>query len=222
MQNYRIRSATMADIPFLAGAIVQAEKSGTGILGLGRLFDLSEEDLLPLIMLMLEEEIDGCDYSVSSFLLAEYQGKPVAAIAGWVEELDGEPPSHQLRANLYGHILPEANLLGSRANRDIIAPLQIEREPLTLQLEHVYVVPEHRGHSLAGLLIDEHCMRAKQRVPDLSTAQIQVMANNPSALSSYEKSGFRLKRTYGSEDPLILDLLPFNKRFLLEKQLTHI
>ncbi len=220
MHTYSIRPAALSDGPFLAESIIEAEKSNTDKAGLSTLFEISEEALAQLIVNMLEEEIDGCDYAVSSFLIAETNGKPVAAVAGWVEELEGEAPSHQLRSNLFGFTFPEENILAFQQKKSLVGPLQIDRQPGTLQIEHVYVHPDHRGRALAGRLIEAHIARALRDAPGVTKAEIQLVANNTAALRSYEKLGFRLVRTYRTDDPKVLDLLPDNTRLLLEKELN--
>ena len=217
MDSVIIRPAAPHDVAFLARTIVEAEKSGTDKLGLGAIFGIDEIELLPLICRMLEEDLDACDYSISAFLVAMLNDLPVAAVAGWVEQADNEPPSHRSRANLFGHILPQTDVQASRARRDIIAPLQIEREPLALQIEHVYVDPTCRGRSLAGSLIAEHERQALARWPDTMKVQVQVMANNAAAVRAYGKLGFSAVRTFRTDDPRVLSLLPWNERLLMEK-----
>ena len=221
MQEHRIRPATMADATFLAEAILGAEKSNTDKAGLATLFDLRDEQVLELIVRMFDEEVDGCDYSISSFLVAEAIEGPVAAVAGWVEAHDDELPSHQLRSNLFGYVFPPESIVAFQKKKDLVAPLQIEREPHTLQIEHVYVRPGHRGHSLAGRLILEHIARSLVHVPALNKAQVQLVANNTTALKLYEKLGFQLVKTYRATDPKVLDLLPDTVRLLLEKDLNR-
>ena len=89
-----IRRAAIKDMDFLVDTIVAAEKSGTDNFGLAKLFELSEGEMRTYIKAMLEEEIDGCEFSVSSFLVAEVDEKVVAAFAGWIEgQNEDELPS---------------------------------------------------------------------------------------------------------------------------------
>ncbi|MBK6831405.1 MAG: hypothetical protein IPG92_12005 [Flavobacteriales bacterium] len=79
--EYMIRPAAAGDIPFLADAIMGAEASGTDKPGMAMLFDFSLERARELVLAMLEEEIDGCELSVSSFLVADTGNGPVAPVA---------------------------------------------------------------------------------------------------------------------------------------------
>lgn len=78
---------------------------------------------------MLEEEVDGCELSLSSFLVAEVEGEVVAAFGGWIEgKNEDEMPSALLKANLINYYLPKENVLASMEKSDIVKPLQIDRE----------------------------------------------------------------------------------------------
>ena len=70
--EYSIRKATIKDVDFLAEVIIGAEKSLTNNLGIANFFELTEEKVKELIIAMLEEEVDGCDFSISSFFIAFY------------------------------------------------------------------------------------------------------------------------------------------------------
>ena len=69
--EYVIRKATINDANFLADVIIGAEKSLTENLGLANFFELTEEEVKELIIKMLEEEVDGCDFSISSFFIPD-------------------------------------------------------------------------------------------------------------------------------------------------------
>ena len=112
-----IRRATLEDIDFLVDTIVAAEKSGTYNFGLAKLFELSEEEMRACIKAMLDEEIEGCEFSVSSFMVAEDNGQVVSAFAGWVEgRNEDELPSAILKSNLVGYCLPVDNVKRSQKN----------------------------------------------------------------------------------------------------------
>ena len=80
-----IRPATLADVEFIATAIIEAEKSFTNRLGTANYFGISETDYHSYLIEMLKEEVDGCEISLTSFVVAEYEGKSVAACSGWLE-----------------------------------------------------------------------------------------------------------------------------------------
>lgn len=165
-EEIKIRRATLNDVDFLVDTIVAAEKSGTDNFGLAKLFELSEGEMRTYIKAMLEEEVDGCEFSVSSFLVAEHQGRVVSAFAGWVEGQNEDGMSSALlKSNLIGYCLPMENVMKSQSKSDIVRPLQIEREEGTYQLEYSYTMPEYRGKGIMKDIINMHIVDYQQNTP---------------------------------------------------------
>lgn len=217
-ENLIIRRATLDDIEFLTDTIVAAEKSGTDNFGLARLFELSENKMRNCIKAMLDEEIDGCEFSVSSFIVAEANGQVVSAFAGWVEgHNEDELPSAILKSNLVGYCLPVDNVKRSQNKADIVRPLQIEREEGTYQLEYSYTLPEYRGKGILGLIIEAHEQEAVAK--GVKKMQVHVFDNNPVAIKSYEKKKFKVTNRFESVHPETSHYFPSNVEFLMEKEL---
>lgn len=219
-EEIKIRKSTLNDVDFLVDTIVAAEKSGTDNFGLAKLFELSEGEMRTNIKTMLEEEIDGCEFSVSSFLVAEHQGKVVSAFAGWVEgQNEDELPSAILKSNLVGYCLPVEKVLKSQSKLEIVKPLQIEREEGTYQLEYSFTNPDYQGKGIMGAIIDAHI----QQAVSLGTKkmQVHVFENNSAAIRIYEKKGFKVACRYESTHPLTLEYFPFNVELLMELELNY-
>ena len=217
--DYTIRAATMEDVDFLSETILAAEMSGTDRAGLATLFDLTTDQAKDLVVRMLEEEIDGCELSVSSFLVACADDQPVAAVGGWVEGRMEDMPSSLLKSNLIGFTFPKESMQALAERRGAVRGIQIERERDALQIEYVYVRPEHRGNDLAGRLVRAHFAQASDQ-PGVHKAQVQVFADNASAIRSYERLGFTTARSYRSKDPDTLRFLPWNEKLLMERTLN--
>lgn len=217
-EEIKIRKASLNDVDFLVDTIVAAEKSGTDNFGLAKLFELSEGEMRSYIKAMLEEEVDGCEFSVSSFMVAEHQGKVVSAFAGWVEgQNEDELPSSILKSNLVGYCLPVENVKKSQSKSDIVRPLQIEREEGTYQLEYSYTLSEYRGRGILGNIIEAHEKKAISN--NVKRIQVHVFDNNPSAIKSYEKKGFQITKRYESTHPDTSMFFPSNVELLMEKEL---
>lgn len=166
MEGIIINRATNNDIDFITDTIVAAEKSGTDNFGLAKLFGVDEETMKGYIHAMLDEEVDGCEMSLSSFLVARHEGKPVAAFAGWVEGCnEDDMPSSLLKSNLIGYVLPQESLMRSREQADVVRPLQIEREEGAYQLEYSYTLPEYRGKGLMKQIINSHIADYQKNTP---------------------------------------------------------
>lgn len=221
MDNYIIRQAIEADAPFVAEAIISAEKSHSDKLSLASLFDLTESKARSLIIEMLEEEIDGCEFSLSSFLLVEFEKQPIAAVGGWIEQFGGELPSKLLKSNLIGFVYPRESLEAVGAKGELISGLQIERAAESLQIEYVYVNKQHRGKRLAQRLIEAHILRATKIKPDLSKLQVQLFSNNNAAIKLYERSGFSIAQTFSTNNQEVLNYMAYNEKILMEKQLNN-
>jgi ribosomal protein S18 acetylase RimI-like enzyme len=219
MDKYNIRQATIKDADFLADAIISAEKSMTDRLGLATIFELSAEELKKLIIQMLEEEIDGCEFSISSFFVACYNEEPVAALGGWLEGYFDDMPSSLLKSNLIGYTFPKENIFKMHDKSKIIEDIQIEREMETYQLEYTYVKEEHRGNQLVQKLMKRHFEYAKQLDANVLKVFIQSFENNPAAIKAYEKSGFKIVKHYVSNNPDIFNYMPFNVKLLMERNL---
>lgn len=218
--KYVFRDATIKDIDFLSKAIVEAKKGGSDMVGMANLFELTEEDFRDYVAQMLEEEIDGCDFSISSFIMVEYEGQPVATFGGWVEgENEDEMPSSLLKSNLIGYVIPLENVQKASEKSYLLEDLQVERIAGTYQLEYGYTVPEHRGHHLIGRLIEKHVDRAKASTLLINKMQVLVYDNNKAAISAYTKAGFKIIQRLESSNKELLKYYPHNKELFLEKSL---
>jgi len=213
MPEYTFRNATIDDVNFIVEAIIEAEKSGSSILSYSRVFNLSEKELKRIFRLMLLEEIDGCEFSVSSYIVAETENKVVGTIGAWVERK--EQPSFMIKSNLLMFFLPESSKLYASNAAKITSGLIIDHVKDSLSLVVVYISPAHRGKRLFQLLTEEHIKR-NEGINELS---VQVMANNLFAISSYERYGFRKEFVVKSDNEKIKQFLPYNKKILMKKSL---
>ena len=217
MSDYTIRLATTADVDFLVEGIIAAEKSNSPRLGLATLFGLSEEEARMLIIAMLMEEVDGCEYSVSSFLFVEHEDRAVAAVAGWLEGAEDDMPSGLLKSNLIGFTFPPESITLLRTRGEVISGIQIDREMGSVQIEYVYAHPDQRGKGLAGKLIGAHFAR----FPEALKAQVQAFSDNHVAIGLYERLGFRIVHTFTSKNPDTIHFMPFHEKVLMERVIDN-
>lgn len=219
MSTVQIERATASDIPFLVETVVAADRSMGAHAGLARVFGLEEEQLSERIEAMFQEEVDGCEFSTSSFLVARSEGKAVAAVGGWIEGAEDGIPSQMLRSNLIGFTFPAASMAAMREHAPVLAPMRFDRNMGDLQIEYVYVAPGHRGEGLAALLIQEHIAEARRSSSPPRNAQVQVFSNNAPAIRLYTALGFRIANTLRSDHPRILELLPHHEKLVMEMPL---
>lgn len=218
MDEFIIRRATINDIPFLVETIIEAEKGGTDKLSYSTVFGLTIEDVRKYLALMLNEEIDGCELSVSSFLVAEAHGQVVGAVSAWIEGNEGIPSS-VLKGNLLSYTLPKACIERASSLGYLINDIHIEFAPDTIQLGLGYVLDSFRGKNLSFILVNKQFEILSQLRPDISDIYTQVFECNRSSLRAVEKMGFKPVMIKESLKEEILNYLPFNRKVLLKKEL---
>ncbi len=216
MSDFIIRAATVNDAPFLAETIIEAEKSGTDKLSYSTIFGLSEEDVRKYLIEILEEEIDGCELSVSSFIVAESNGRVAAALSAWVEGTE-DVPSTLIKGNLLNYTLPKECIERAMSLNKMIRELHVEYLPKTIQIGAGYVAKEFRGNRLLGILNKEIITRLLNENTDVNSVWAQIFSCNVPSLKTYEKAGFKVVGTKESTKTEIENYLPSNKKYILTK-----
>lgn len=212
-----IRKATLDDVDFISEAIIEAEKSSTKNNGLAKTFMLSDDELKKYLVQILEEEEDGCELSLSSFLVAYYDGEPVATQAGWLEGCNEGRTSSFIKSNLLSFIIPYEHILHSKEIVEIGRDLQIPREMGAYQIEYGYTKPEYRGNGLKRILIMAHLEELIKHYPEVHKCQTHVFKNNEKSIKANEKAGFIVVKEFESIHPKTLDFFPDDTIMLLEK-----
>ena len=220
MDDIIIRQAIPEDIPFLAKTIVEAEKSGTEHAIMAKYFGISDDDLLKYMERALEEETDGCEFSVSSYIVADYKGRAVSTQAGWMEGYYDGIPSEVIKSNLLMYVLPREVILGTKERAEIAKTLHVGRDMGTYQLEFSYTEPEVRGRNLVQRVIMEHCRRAKYQY-HARYIRCHQMEINEKSVRSKENFGFHLLKRVVSNDPRILEIYPDNVLRVIEFDLDN-
>lgn len=221
MEEYIIREALKKDIPFLADTIIASEKGRSNILSYSTLFNISESKAKELIITMLEEEVDGCELSLSSFLVADYNGEIVAASGAWIEGFDGSMPSNILKSNLILNTFEKESIEFFKTKSHIIKDIVAEREQLTLQLEYMYISSKHQGKGLDTAFIKKSEENALAKYPALKKAQVQLFKNNIFAIIVLRKKKFNVVKSYKSNNKEIFNYIPFDEKLLMEKTLEN-
>lgn len=217
MDGYIIRKAEAADIPFLADVVIASEKGMSDRLSFSTLFNLPEEKIKGLVVSMLEEEIDGCELSVSSFVVTEYEGKPVSGSGAWIEGFGGCLPSKILKSNLISYTFGPESIEFLKTKADIVKGVLVDREPMTLQLEYFHIAKEHQGKGLDTALMNFIEENAFAACPGLKKGQCQIFKNSVFAIKILLRHGYKIARAFKSENEEIFDYLPYNEKYLTEK-----
>ena len=213
-----IRRASLADVDFVVTAIREAERSGGQKTTYERLFELEPAALDELLRRLLAEELPGSELSCDSFLLALDGAVPVGGCAAWVEGREA-PSSRLVRTNLLAFTFGEERWRQARPRLAILAPIDLGREPNTLQIESLYVARSHRGRGVARALIDFAIDACRAAAPQVGKAQIQSVIENRRSAATFAGAGFAVTREVRSEDPALGAIFPGSGRRLWERGL---
>lgn len=219
MPEFSIRKASLEDVSFLVNTIIEAEKSGTEIFTYSTIFGLSEDESRKYITDMLLEEIDGCELSISGFLLAEKDNQLAAAVGAWIEGYEGVPSSI-LKGNLLSYTLPKACIEKAMSLNNMVKELHLENIDNTIQIGLVYVSESFRGMGLANFLIEEQIKQLLQISPDIKESYVQVFGDNKAAIKSYQKSSFKIVSEKRAVSKEIINYFPSDSKVLMKRELN--
>jgi ribosomal protein S18 acetylase RimI-like enzyme len=127
----------------------------------------------------------------STFIVAEIDGQPAAALGGYFAEEHGMPALTQA--------MPEANERVNRTEEDAlegfaragsIVHCAPKHEPGVWIVENVATLPEFRRQGLVALLLEKILERGRER--GASQADIGVFIGNDGAQFAYERAGFEV------------------------------
>lgn len=218
MSEYLIRKAKPSDIPFLADVVIASEKAMSDRLSFTTLFNKPEEEVKQLIIQMFEEEVDGCELSLSSFIVTEFEGQPISGSGAWIEGFNGNMPSGILKSNLISYTFGKESIEYLKTKSHIVKDVMIDREPMTLQLEYFHIKNEHLGKGLDDLLMKRIEENALAEYPELKKVQCQIFKNSVFSIKILLRHGFRIVGSYKSDNDDIFDYLPYNVKLLMEKE----
>lgn len=219
MSEYLIRKAVAGDIPFLADVVIASEKGMSDRLSFTTLFNKSEQEAKELIIQMFEEEVDGCELSLSSFIVTEFDEEPISGSGAWIETFNGNMPSGILKSNLISYTFGKESIEYLKTKTDIVKGVLIDREPMSLQLEYFHIKNGHLGKGLDDQLMKFIEEKALAEYPELSKVQCQIFKNSVFSIKILLRHGFRIVKSYKSDNDEIFDYLPYNEKLLMEKNL---
>ena len=188
---FRIRRASFDDVDFLAGVMYSASRSHL-TRGLWDLIIGADEAGCLEYLRRLAVAQPRSLYHYESFLVAEVDGQPAAALCGFETnhawEIVGQAMSN-VQLDL-GWTQAEA-----AASFERVAPMWSACMPLDIgadfAIESVATLPEYRRRGLIGALIEEVLRHASERGCRL--AQITTYLGNVAARETYQKSGFKVR-----------------------------
>ena len=184
----RIVDARKDHIPFLAWVVLTAFRSHLER-GMWDFFvDASEAETLRFLETLAGTETRTWEH-YSNFIVAEYEGKPVAALCGYFEAERGGPVFEQGVQEACEELgWTEADITAGWQRAGTIAHCSSEHAPGAWIVENVASLADFRRRGLVDRLLQEILDRG--RTTDASVAEIGVFIGNDRAQAAYEKAGF--------------------------------
>lgn len=209
------RKANDNDIDFIVKSIIAAEKNNSTIFSYNTIFGLDEKSVSKFLSKILLMKVDGCELSISSYLIAYIENKPIGAIGAWIEASEGMS-SKTIKGNLLFKFIPKENLLKSKSISNLINSVYIDYVEGSMSVGITYIDKRYRGLGILKKLLDKQKekLMSKNRIVDI---YIQVFSNNIQAIKAYEKLGFLKVNSAISNSKDILKYLPSNEKFLMKK-----
>jgi ribosomal protein S18 acetylase RimI-like enzyme len=210
------RSATVQDIDFVIDTICEAEKMQTDRLSYCKIFQFSEMDFRNMLRSIFEEEIEGQEFYLPDFVIAEIDGVSAAACTSWIEAESGVSSSI-LKMNILSFFVTPLQMSDATERLKLVSSIQLAREQGSLQIESVYTLPTFRGLGIASKLIDYHIQKRLAEGKKFEKVQVITALENESAVKAYQKLGFKVITSKTNAE--VLSLLPAPSKCLLEKKI---
>jgi hypothetical protein len=214
--GFIIRNATVEDIPFIVEAIINAEKSNSDILMYTTVFGLTEEETRLKLTEILEEETDGCELSLSSYMVVEKDGKLCAAQGAWIEGWNGIS-SAALKQNLIICYFPKECFTKAIAAASVVDDLATPSTPGTLQLGCLYVEPAYRKFNLVDMLENKLAERALLLKNDLSEMEGYILGSNLQSMLVHKMLGWDFVLKKETKDAK--GIFPSNVKWFIRKKI---
>jgi GNAT superfamily N-acetyltransferase len=212
--NIVIRQAKANDKEFIINSIVEAEKSGSDMISYCAIFSITEHELHDILGNILDEEMDGQEFCISNFLVAEVDGQKAAALSTWIEQGSG-----MIKSNLLLYFLGGDKITIAAPHLSLLNEINIRREAGALQVECVYTDKKFRGLGLIKQLIEESIKWRLTQGNSFTKAQVILLKNNDSAIRAYEKAGFSIAQEKQCPEKNILKILPGDAKILMERKI---
>lgn len=216
IKEIKIRKATIKDSDFIIESIIEAEKNNTNILSYSTIFNLKISQVKEVLKKTLQLNIDGCELSISSYLIAYIKNEPVASIGAWVEGYTGLPSS-TIKGNLLFKSMPLSSIKYAKNISNVTSKLYTEYYTNTFCIGIVYIKKKYRGHGIFKKVLDAQLKKNKIKEKKIDT-YIHVFSNNILAIKTYKKNGFVMIKELKSNNSEVKKYLPSDYKQVLIKK----
>ena len=216
IEKLKIKKAKIEDVDFIVESLIEAEKNNTKVLSYSKIFNLKISKVKEVLKKTLIMNIDGCELSISSYLIGFIENKPVASIGAWIEGANGTPSS-TVKGNLLFKSLPKNSIKYAKSISNLTSKLYTEYIDNSFCIGIVYIKKGYRGYGIFKKIFEIHINNNKIYDRKMNT-YVHVFSNNISAIKTYKKNGFIMMKELKSDDNEIKKYLPFNKKQILIKK----
>ena len=216
IEKLKIKKAKLEDADFIVESLIEAEKNNTKVLSYSKIFNLKISKVKEVLKKTLIMNIDGCELSISSYLIGFIENKPVASIGAWIEGANGTPSS-TVKGNLLFKSLPKNSIKYAKSISNLTSKLYTEYIDNSFCIGIVYIKKGYRGYGIFKKIFEIHINNNKIYDRKMNT-YVHVFSNNISAIKTYKKNGFIMMKELKSDDNEIKKYLPFNKKQILIKK----
>ncbi len=215
MDNLVIRQAEEKDIDFIIETIIEADKSGSNVISACNILNVNEKEYKDILKNILNDNIEGQEYGLSGFLVAELDNIPIGALGSWIEGAVGIS-SYILYSNILLFYLDKGKIPSILEKFKITKELSFRRETGAIQMEYGYVREEFRRRGVYTRLILESIKRYYPENKNIKKAQGICFKDNYKSLNASLKIGFKIIDSKLSENNNIKNIFPYYEKVLLE------
>ena len=191
MDNLVIRQAEEKDIDFIIETIIEADKSGSNVISACNILNVNEKEYKDILKNILNDNIEGQEYGLSGFLVAELDNIPIGALGSWIEGAVGIS-SYILYSNILLFYLDKGKIPSILEKFKITKELSFRRETGAIQMEYGYVREEFRRRGVYTRLILESIKRYYPENKNIKKAQGICFKDNYKSLNASLKIGFKI------------------------------
>ncbi len=219
IENLTFRQAAFKDIDFVIEGIIEADKSGTDIISMCRVFSISEGYYREILFDILKQDIRNYDYYMPGFLICETDGEYAGTVGAWIEGANGIA-SGMIKSSIILQFLGEEKFPIIKNNLEIIKDFSVSRLFGALQVEYVYIKEKYRGRGIFDKMVGKNIKRNLDS-NSFNKVQSVLLKSNTSSYSAFSKFGYKVVVEKKSENPKILNFFPYNTRILMELDMNN-
>lgn len=214
IDQVKFRPATVDDVDFIITTIIEAEKSGETTISSCKIFQFTEEEYRTHLQDILLKELVDYEYSLSGFLVAEYQNEVIGALGSWVEE-ENDVPSFMIKANEVIPLIHPDKKNEVMQALHLIKGFNIKRQTHFIQLEYAFVSEEYRRRKVFTNLIKRSIAKHAKRGVPFQGVQAILLKMNFKSYNAFKNLSFKISEEKKAQNEQTLEFYPYDTKVAL-------